>query len=280
MDKAQSEAIARRAGVAVPWTLPATTPEELDAALREATYPAVLKPVLSHVWRRVFGDDRVLLVHDEGQARAEGARAHEAGLPLVMCEYVPGGDADVEEAIVVRTAAGEYPVSFGCHKIRQFPVGFGAASLCEIAELPETMALARAVLDEAGYVGVAGVETKRHATNGRRYFLEVNVRIPTQFGLGDAAGLEASERMALTLAGEPLGPQPPVRRPARLVFPQQEVRAARAALRSAPPGERAAVARRLLRSYAGVRDYGIFDLRDPGPGLALCVQALGRRLRR
>jgi predicted ATP-grasp superfamily ATP-dependent carboligase len=263
----------------VPWTFPATTGEELETAAREATYPAVLKPVLSHLWRAVFGDDRVLLVHDADHARAEGERALEAGLPLIMCEYVPGRDDDVEEAIVVRTAEGDYPVAFGCHKIRQFPVGFGAASLCEVADLPETMAVARSVLDEAGFVGVAGVETKRHAATGVRYFLEVNVRIPTQFGLGDAAGLDAANRLAATLLGRPLGPQPAPRRRARLVFPQQEVRAARAAVLGAPAGERSRAALRLVRSYAGVRDLGIFDPRDPAPGLAVIGEVLRRRVR-
>jgi hypothetical protein len=86
--------------------------------------------------------------------------------------------------------------------------------------------------------------------------------------------------MALTLLGHDVGPQPPVRRTARLVFPQQEVRAAAAALRAAGPGERLATARGLLRSYAGVRDLGIFDPRDPGPGLALVGQVLRRRLPR
>jgi len=112
------------------------------------------------------------------------------------------------------------------------------------------------------------------------YFLEVNVRIPTQFGLGDAAGLDASRRMARMLLGHDVGPQPPVRRRARLLFPQQEVRAARAALRAAPAGERLATAHRLLRSYAGVRDLGILDPRDPGPGAALVGQVLRRRLQR
>ena len=280
MSKQASERIARVAGVTVPWTRPATTLQELGVAVGEAPYPAVLKPVLSHAWRAVFGEERVLLVHSEIEARREGERALEAGLPMMMCEYVPGGDADVEEAIVVRAPDGSYPVHFGCAKIRQFPVGFGVASLCEIADLPETMELARAVLDEASFVGVADVEAKRHAVTGERYFLEVNVRIPTQFGLGDAAGLDAARRMAAVLAGEDVGPQPPMLRTARLMFPQQEVRAALAALRAAPPWERARVGRQLLRSYAGVRDVGILDPRDPMPGVAVVTGAAARRLRR
>src|SRR3954471_10825861 len=242
--KDQSDAIARRAGVRVPWTMTVTTPAELEAAAAEAIYPAVLKPVFSHRWRAVFGDHRVLLVHDRDEARREGERALAADLPMVFCEYVPGGDDAVEEAIVVRAADGSYPVFFGCEKIRQYPSGFGAASLCQVAELPESMALARAILDEAGFVGVAGVETKRHAQTGERYFLEVNVRIPTQWGLGDAAGLDASARLAAAAGlpaaprlaaaarGERLGPQRAIRRRARLVFPELEIRAALGALRA------------------------------------------------
>jgi predicted ATP-grasp superfamily ATP-dependent carboligase len=264
--------------VRVPWTRTVTSAAELEAAAGEAPYPAVLKPVLSHRWRAVFGDHRVLLVDDAAQARREGERALEAGLEMVMSEYVPGDDTCVEEAIVVRAADGSYPVHFGCAKLRQYPVGFGAASLCEAAELPETMALARAVFDEAGFVGVCGVETKRHAQTGERYFLEVNVRIPTQWGLGDAAGLDSSARMAAVARGEHVGPQAPMRRPARLVFPELDARAVIAALRAAPPRRWPAEARRLARSYRGVADVGLLDPRDPAPLVFYVARAVGRRM--
>jgi predicted ATP-grasp superfamily ATP-dependent carboligase len=274
--KDTSDAIARRAGVRVPWTATVTSAADLDAAADAAPYPAVLKPAVSHAWRALFGDHRVLLVDDADGARRAGQRALDAGLDMIMSEYVPGGDGDVEEAILVRAPDGSYPVFFGCHKLRQYPVGFGAASLCEVAELPETMALARAVLDEAGFVGVCGVETKRHAVTGERYFLEVNVRIPTQWGLGDAAGLDASARLAAVARGEQLGPQPPLQLPARLIFPELDVRAIVAALRAVPARRRPGELGRLLREYRGVGDVGLLDLRDPGP-LAFYV---GRALRR
>jgi D-aspartate ligase len=280
MSKDDADAIARAAGVAVPWTARAASAQELEDVLADAPWPCVLKPVLSHEWRTIFGEERVLLVHDAAEARAVAAPAFEARQPMLLSEYVPGGDTDVEEAIVVRSADGSYPVAFGCRKIRQYPVGFGVASLCEIAELPESMALARAVLDHAGYVGVAGVETKRHAETGERHFLEVNVRIPTQFGLGDAAGLDAARRLAALARGEAVGPQPPIRHRARLVFPQHDARAVLAALRAAPAGGRAGAARRLAASYAGTRDFGIFDLRDPMPGLTVLGGAVRARLRR
>jgi predicted ATP-grasp superfamily ATP-dependent carboligase len=279
MRKDDSEAIARRAGVAVPWSAVIEDAASLESAAAAAPYPAILKPVLSHAWRAVFGDDRVTLVQTPDEARRAGERALQAGLAMVMGEYIPGGDDCVEEALIVRDAEGEYPVFFGCAKIRQYPVGFGAASLCEAAELPETIALAKAVLDEGGFVGVAGVETKRHAQTGRRYFLEVNVRIATQWGLGDASGLDASARLAAVARGERVGPQAPMRRRARLVFPELDVRAAAAALRASPEG-RFAAARELTASYKGVRELGLLDPRDPGPLAAYVGNALRRRLSR
>jgi predicted ATP-grasp superfamily ATP-dependent carboligase len=78
----------------------------------------------------------------------------------------------VEEAIVVRAPDGSYPVRFGCRKLRQYPVGFGGTSTGASATLPETTAMAMAILDRAGFVGMAGVETKRDVLTGRRYFLE------------------------------------------------------------------------------------------------------------
>ena len=94
----------------------------------------------------------------------------------------------------MRAPDGSYPVAFGCRKIRQFPPGFGAASLCASAPVPKSMALAKRLLDEAGFVGVAGVETKHHAETGEVFLIEANVRIPTQFGLGDASGGDSAWR--------------------------------------------------------------------------------------
>jgi protein-tyrosine phosphatase len=73
----------------------------------------------------------------------------------------------------------------------------------ESSLLPETMALAQRVLDEAGFVGVAGVEAKRHAETNERWFLEVNVRLPAQWGLGDAGGADASARLVAAASRRP-----------------------------------------------------------------------------
>jgi predicted ATP-grasp superfamily ATP-dependent carboligase len=278
MDKTRSFELAAAAGVRAPWTRTVSTAAELEQAVAQAPYPNVLKPVLSHVWRPILGQERVLLAHGPDELRAHGRRALDAGLATIVSEYVPGGDDCVEEAILVRAADGSFPMQFGCAKLRQSPHGFGAASLCVSAELRDSLELARTLLAHSGFVGVAGIETKRHADTGDYYFIEANVRIPTQFGLGDASGVEASWRTYATLAGLPLGPPPAQRNGVKLVFPELDVKELRAYLRGERSADRPDSLRGWLRSWAGTRELGVLDLRDPGPALELARDSLRRRL--
>ena len=280
MHKETAEALARRAGVNVPWTTAVRTLDELEALADRAPWPCVVKPILSHTWEGRYGDAQVFVVRDAAEAAARLRDPLQRGLGMLLSQYVPGGDDHMEEAIVVRLADGSYPVAFGCHKLRQSPLGFGATALGVSDPLPETTALARAVLDEAGFVGVAGVEAKRHAETGERWFIEVNVRMPAQWGIGDAAGADASRRLVETLAGRELGPAPVARAGVNLVVPLLDARSTRTLLRQAPAWRRPALATRLFLPYLRARELGLLDPRDPGPGIAAVRAVLGRRVKR
>jgi predicted ATP-grasp superfamily ATP-dependent carboligase len=280
MDKDTADEIARRAGVPVPWTARIRDEAERDEAFAAAPWPCVVKPIMSHEWRARYGEPYAFRVADADEAAALLEAPLRDGVGMLLCQYIPGGDDAVEEAIVVRLADGSYPVRFGCHKLRQHPRGFGATALGESSTLPETMALAERVLDEAGFVGVAGVEAKRHAETGERWFLEVNVRIPGQWGLGDACGADATRRLVAALWGRELPPQEPLRPGVRIVVPDLDVRVLRAAVREVPAWRRSAFVAAFLRPWLGAREVGLLDMRDPCPGLAWIGRAFGRRLRR
>ena len=125
MNKASTYEIAERAGVRYPWSAFVTDLEGLQKATRDAPYPCIMKAAMSHEWRATFGEDRVVLAHTPDDLLPQGELALEAGIELVISEYVPGADDQVEEAIVVRAPDGSYPVAFGCRKIRQFPPALG-----------------------------------------------------------------------------------------------------------------------------------------------------------
>jgi D-aspartate ligase len=279
MDKATADDIARRAGVKVPWTRVISTHQDLEPALADVPWPCVVKPVLSHEWRLRYGEQRAFLTERADDVVALVTRPLADGVPMLLSQYVPGGDDAVEEAIVVRLADGSYPVAFGCHKLRQFPRGFGSTGLGVSGALPETMEIARRVLDEAGFVGVAGVETKRDERTGERWFLEVNVRLPAQWGLGDASGVQATRRLVLAMTGGQLGPQPPLREGVRFVSPSSDIDACREILREAVWWARPALAVKLFGPYVGAGEVGLLDVRDPRPGLVWLTELAGRRVR-
>jgi D-aspartate ligase len=271
MDKGALYDVAAREGVRFPWTLRLGSRSDLDRVADEATYPCLLKPAVAHEWRRLFGAWRVFVVHDRDELIARAGPGLEAGLELLISEYVPGEDRNLEGVTVVRDADGSYPVLYGRRKLRQYPPGFGSVSLFETADVPEMLALATRLLDAAEFIGIAAVEAKRHAETGELVLIEANVRVPQGFTLGDASGADASWRLYATLAGIPLPPRPTQKNGVKVIAPDLEPRAVMASLvqRRESVGE-------VVASYRGVRDLSGLSLRDPRPLLALSRRELGR----
>ena len=275
MDKASLYEAAADVGVRHPWWRILRTERDMETIGRQAEYPCLLKPTLSHEWRRLFGLERVFLI-ESPSALADRARpALAAGLELMLTEHVAGPETNLEAHVALRLADGSYPVDYTRRKLRQYPLDFGASTTVVTDDAPRTRELSRHLLDSTGFVGVASLETKLDAETGEPVLIEVNVRIPHDLGLGDAAGADASHRVYGALAGLPLGPALPARAGVKCVVPALEVRAARARL-----GRGDVRPLELLRSYRGLRDVGVLDLRDPGPAMALARRLTADRLHR
>lgn len=279
MDKDTAEAVARQAGVNVPFSQRVASLEELQHHGASAPWPCVIKPVVAHTWRAAFGDERVFRVDDIAEAERRAREPLRMGIPLLLSQYIPGGDDAVEEAILLRAADGSFPLHFGVRKLRQFPAGFGQTALGESRPLPESTALAKRVLDHAAFVGVAGIETKRDVHTGERYFLEANVRVPAQWGLGDVSGADATRRLVAVLSGTPLdvlGPPPPPREGVLFVAPEKDLPLLRDRWRRTSLSRRPALLTRHLSAYARATERGLLNLRDPAP-LATWLGAAARR---
>ena len=271
LDKASLYALAEQSGIRFPWTLRLASRSDLEAVMTDARYPCLLKPAVSHRWRRLFGDRRAIVIREPRDLVRAAGPGLSARLELLVTEYIPGPDENLETAVLLRQADGSIPLSYGLRKRRQYPAGFGAGSLTESAHLPQATAIAVRLLEAAGFVGLAGVELKRHAETGEHFLIEANVRLPGHFGLGDASQVDASWRLYATLAGLPLAPQPDQRAGVRTVMPSFEPRAIVDQLRQQKTSPRA-----LLASYRGVRDISGLSPRDPGPVVALGVRELRR----
>jgi D-aspartate ligase len=274
MNKASLYALAAGEGIRIPWTLRLASATELERVCDEASYPCLVKPALSHQWRRLFGERRVLPTESPDTLRRIAAAPLEAGLELLVTEHVPGPDRNLEGAVTIRRGDGSYALAYGRRKVRQYPPGFGAGSVHESADVPETIDLAKRLLDAAGFVGISVCEAKRHAETGETVLIEVNVRVPQGLSLGDVNGSDASWRLYATLAGIPLPAQPPAKSGVKVVVPSLEPRAVVAGLL-----QRRLTLREVVTSYRGVRDFSGLSWRDPGPAAALAVHEIRRGIR-
>jgi D-aspartate ligase len=260
MDKGSLYSLAEAAGVRAPVVQLLRSRAEIDAVAARAVYPSLLKPVLSHVYRELFGDRRNILVHDPDELRAAAGPALDAGLEWLVTEFVPGPETNLEGAVMVRLSDGSFTLGYTRRKLRQHPPYFGAGSVLETVAAPEVTAITRRLLEAAGFVGVCSLEAKRHEETGEHVLMENNVRIPQNIGLGEAAGVEAAWRIYATLAGIPLPPQRPQRDGVRVIVPSLEARAAVTYVRQGDLSLRG-----LLSSYRRVRNVSGLSLRDPAP---------------
>ncbi len=259
MDKARLYALADRINIAHPATHVVASRAEIESVGRDAAFPALVKPTLSHRWRPLFGNRRAFLVEDLPALRAVAMPAVDAGLALLVGEYVPGPITNVESGVIVRCADGSVPLAYTKRKLAEYPA-FGAGTIHETTDAGDTLELAFRVLEGAGFVGLASVEAKRDERTGQPVLIEVNVRPHQAFAIAEAAGVDASWRLYATLAGLPVSPQPAPRQGVRIVVATLELRRVLALLLS-----RRLAVRQLLASYRGVRSVSGFDIRDPGP---------------
>jgi D-aspartate ligase len=270
MDKSSLYRAATTAGVSVPTMHHVRDRAELNAILPALTYPSVVKASLGHLAKSLAGFGTVFVSsRKEMTERAAALLDHD--LDFLVTEVVAGPERLLEGAVLVRLEDGTYPLEYSRRKVRQWPLDNGVGCLAVAERLPETVDVARRLLDHVGYHGIAAVETKRDERTGKLYLIEINVRVPALFGLAEACGVDGSWRLYATLAGLPLGAQPPPIEGRKVMIPQREVRAA---VRRIRQGETSWID--VVRSWRGTRDFGLLSVRDPMPSLAFIRQLIRR----
>ncbi len=272
MDKLDSYRIAASIGIRVPAHQHIRDRDDLAAVLPDLRFPRVLKARLGHKAKVLAGFGTVL-VTTRGDLLDRASRLLDHGIDFLLTEVIPGREHRLEAAVTIRQEDGTYSLEYGRRKIRQWPLDYGVGSLNQAAHVPATMAMSRKLLGHVGFRGIASCETKRNARDGQLYLIEVNVRIPANFGLADACGVDGSWRLYASLAGLPLGPQPEQVDGRKCMIPFREVRASWQRVRRHETSIGAVV-----RSWRGTRDFGVLSLRDPMPTVALVGRRIGKAI--
>lgn len=199
LDKAGTYELAARTGLAVPRTVnvvaePGTAkvvagPGNGGRSIPDGfPFPALLKPAMTYtLWGLTRG--KVLVVRNPDEA-GRALASLPAGVAFALQEVIPGGDDRLIFYNTYRDRSGQALAEFVSRKIRQYPPGFGTATLFESYVDEEVLETGRRLFDGIGHRGLGSAEFKRDARDGRLKLIEVNPRLWLFHPLSVPAGVD------------------------------------------------------------------------------------------
>ena len=177
-----------------------TDKQGLPSLVGAMAFPWMVKPAEIHrIKAQMRGEKGWILRNEQDLSDTLEAIPDGAGTLLVQ-EIVPGPESAITLCCAYFDGTGAARQMFSARKLRQYPPGFGSASLVQSEPCTDSIGLTKKLLGAIGYRGIAASEFKRHPDTGQLFIIEVNVRPSLWFSISEAAGrpvvLEAYRAMA------------------------------------------------------------------------------------
>ncbi len=273
LDKERTYELARAAGVPTPRTLTLRAPEDVTAAAEWIGFPCAVKPLHAHHFAEHFGLARkVLRATDVRDLERAFLDLGQLGVAALVTEIVPGPDDQFVSFYGYLDERGETLIQFTKRKLRQNPPYFGIGCYHVTDWNPEVAEAGLRFLRGVGVRGLACVEFKRDARDGRLVLIESNPRFTAASELLRAAGLDLAQFTYNRLLGRPVPKlDSPYRRGLHLWVPAGDVRAAVGYRECGDLG-----LREWVRSLAAPQRFPVASFEDPGALLG----AIGYKLPR
>jgi predicted ATP-grasp superfamily ATP-dependent carboligase len=203
MDKDVFYQLCERHGVVYPslWSAAVDLAEQYR---EQIAYPSMIKPARIQDVKHLMAGQKGWIVKDAAEFDATLPKIpFEAGT-LLMQEIVPGPESNITLWCGYLDANGQVRQRFTARKLRQYPAGFGSASLVQSETCAETAEIAEGLLSAMGYRGIAAAEFKRHPETGKLKIIEVNPRPSLWFSLATKAGVPLIETAVAEAIGKPV----------------------------------------------------------------------------
>jgi D-aspartate ligase len=275
LDKLETLALARDAGVPIPNYWPVDTVEDVLAVRAELRFPVMVKPLNSLTFMEEFGRKLFIIRDDFDEVVEKVAMCRERGHKVMVVEMIPGPDSLLSSYYTYRTHQGKLLYDYTKSVIRRWPVNRGGACFHQSEWLPETAEMGRRMFDGIGWQGIGNVEFKRDLRDGQLKIIEVNGRLTAGHPLVTRGGAPIDLIIYAHLTGQELPRFESYSQALRLWDPLRDFMAF---LQLRKSGElsfsgwlRSVFAQRIVLPF--------FSLDDPRPGLAEAMGLLGKLAR-
>lgn len=204
LDKSQFFAWAEVNGYVFPVTARVRSFKEMDEAVAAMGYPFLLKPLYrTTVWDLAYPKDKVFIVENERQLRSLPKNLFEVASPMLLQQWIPGGDDGVYFCLVQYSSEGKLVNYFCGRKLMQWPPLGGSTAIAVSDENDETRDLTVAIFDAVKYQGLGSMEYKKDPRNGKFYIMEPTVgRNDFQSYIAVSGGVNLTREVCREMLGE------------------------------------------------------------------------------
>ncbi|MHA7887792.1 carboxylate--amine ligase [Roseicyclus sp.] len=205
MDKDRFYRLCAVQSVAYP-SLWAAAVKDADRYRDRIVYPVMIKPARIQDVKHLMAGRKGWIVRNLAEFDSVLSEIPREAGTLLMQEIVPGPENNITLWCGYLDARGQVRQRFTARKLRQYPAGFGSASLVQSETCPETAETAERLLCALGYRGIAAAEFKRHPVTGELKIIEVNPRPSLWFSVATKSGVPLVETAISEARGVPLPP--------------------------------------------------------------------------
>jgi predicted ATP-grasp superfamily ATP-dependent carboligase len=258
-------------GVPTPATLFPQCLDDAKAFIPKITFPVMLKGIFGNRLQNQ-GKDKMIVVHSPAELLERYRAMEDPDVPnLMLQEYIPGDDDQIYIFNGYFDRQSRCLAGFTGHKIRQFPIHVGCASLGVCRSNEEVARTTIRFMKAIGYQGVLDIGYRYDRRDGQYKVLDANPRVGQAFRLFVAENdMDVVKSLYLDLTGQEQFAIVP-REGRRWMIEDFDVISSLHYFQEGTLGPL-----QWLRSFWGVEEAAWFSWRDPRPFLAMLGQLFRR----
>jgi D-aspartate ligase len=195
--------LARKSGVNTPETAFPQSREDVLKYLRSAQFPIVLKPIFNQINGK--SAKPIVIAHTQQELLQIYDATEDPSRPnLMLQEFIPGGDETwVFNGYFDKNS--ECRIAFTGKKLRNFPPGFGMASLAVCLRNDDVKKMTVNFMKAIGYKGGLDLGYRYDSRDGRYKVHDINPRIGAMLRLFVGTnGMDVVRALYLDMTGRPI----------------------------------------------------------------------------
>lgn len=201
LNKRSFHELCQHHGIHTPATFTVRDETQLAELSMHISYPAIIKPIYSHLWALKYGFLKVIEVHSKSELQKAYATLGAMKSNVMVQEIIAGGDEQIYIFSGYFNQRSEPLRIFTGRKIRQYPPNYGTTTVAESVWEPRVADLSIRLLQQVHFQGLCDVEFKKDPKDGQFKIIEINPRVGRWHSLTDASGADLTYTAYLDLIG-------------------------------------------------------------------------------